>query len=112
MKLTGRDILEILKTLDALGYRHFRLEHGDLKLEVDVEATRSVPGRDVAHNVAPDGQEPPVSSDEQNPGNDAAPEPKEAHFFPGGNHTDLYDRGAGELVMDFMGRCAARIRAG
>lgn len=43
---------------------------------------------------------------------DAAPEPKEAHFFPGGGHTDLYDHGAGELVMDFMNRCAARIRAG
>lgn len=43
---------------------------------------------------------------------DAAPEPKEAHFFPGGRHTDLYDHGAGELVMDFMDRCAARVRAG
>jgi fermentation-respiration switch protein FrsA (DUF1100 family) len=43
---------------------------------------------------------------------DAAPEPKEAHFYPGGNHTDLYDHGAGEVVMDFMDRCAARIRAG
>ena len=43
---------------------------------------------------------------------DAAPEPKEAHYFPGGGHTDLYERGAGDLVMDFMDRCAARIRAG
>ena len=43
---------------------------------------------------------------------DAAPEPKEGHFFPGGSHTDLYDHGAGELVMDFMDRCATRIRAG
>jgi fermentation-respiration switch protein FrsA (DUF1100 family) len=42
---------------------------------------------------------------------DAAPEPKEGHFFSGGNHTDLYDHGAGELVMDFVDRCAARIRA-
>ena len=42
---------------------------------------------------------------------DAAPEPKEAHFFPGGRHTDLYDRGAGELVMDFMDRCAKNVRA-
>lgn len=43
---------------------------------------------------------------------DAAPEPKEAHYYPGGRHTDLYDHGAGEVVMGFMGRCAARIRAG
>lgn len=43
---------------------------------------------------------------------DAAPEPKEAHFYPGGSHTDLYDHGAGELVMDFMDRCAVRMRVG
>ena len=43
---------------------------------------------------------------------DAAPDPKEAHFFPGGGHTDLYDHGAGKLVMDFLDRCAARINAG
>lgn len=41
---------------------------------------------------------------------DAAPEPKEAHFFPGGSHIDLYDHGVGRLVMDFMNRCAIRIR--
>ncbi len=38
---------------------------------------------------------------------EAAPEPKEGHFLPGGTHTDLYDRGAGRLVLDFLGRCAA-----
>ena len=37
MKLSGNDILQILKTLDELGYRRFYLEHGDLKLEVDSE---------------------------------------------------------------------------
>jgi acetyl-CoA carboxylase biotin carboxyl carrier protein len=37
MKLSGNDILQILKTLDDLGYRRFFLEHGDLKLEVDSE---------------------------------------------------------------------------
>lgn len=41
---------------------------------------------------------------------DAAPEPKEAHFFPAGGHVDLFDHGAGPLVMDFMDRSAARIR--
>jgi len=43
---------------------------------------------------------------------DAAPEPKEGHFFPGGSHTDLYDHGADKLVIDFMARCAARIKTG
>jgi fermentation-respiration switch protein FrsA (DUF1100 family) len=43
---------------------------------------------------------------------DAAPEPKEAHFFPDGGHVDLFDHGADRLVMDFMDRCAVRIRAG
>ena len=49
MKLSGNDILQILKTLDELGYRRFYLEHGDLKLEVDSDggggqaAARSAP---------------------------------------------------------------------
>lgn len=34
----------------------------------------------------------------------AAPEPKEAKFFPGGGHSDLYDRGAAEVVLDFLER--------
>ncbi|UCH73084.1 MAG: alpha/beta hydrolase [Rhodospirillales bacterium] len=38
---------------------------------------------------------------------EAAPEPKEAHFFPGGAHTDLYDHGAARLVIDFLERRAA-----
>ena len=38
---------------------------------------------------------------------EAAPEPKEAHFLPGGGHTDLYDLGAGELVIDFLERRTA-----
>lgn len=43
---------------------------------------------------------------------DAAPEPKEAHYFPGGGHVDLFHHGADRLVMEFMDRCADRIRAG
>jgi acetyl-CoA carboxylase biotin carboxyl carrier protein len=43
MKLSGNDILQILKTLDELGYRRFYLEHGDLKLEVDSEGGGTVP---------------------------------------------------------------------
>lgn len=37
----------------------------------------------------------------------AAPEPKEGHFLPGGTHVDLWDRGAGRLVLDFLARRAA-----
>lgn len=35
---------------------------------------------------------------------DVAPEPKEARYFPGGAHTDLYEHGAGQLVVDFIER--------
>jgi len=35
---------------------------------------------------------------------ESASEPKEAHFLPGGAHTDLYDLGAGNLVIDFLKR--------
>jgi fermentation-respiration switch protein FrsA (DUF1100 family) len=35
-----------------------------------------------------------------------APDPKEAHFLPGGGHSGLYDLGAGRLVLDFLQRLA------
>lgn len=35
---------------------------------------------------------------------DAAPEPKEAHFFPDGSHKNLYRLGAGQLVLGFLDR--------
>lgn len=38
----------------------------------------------------------------------AAPEPKEAHFIPGGRHGGLYELGAGNLVLDFLDRRFAR----
>lgn len=38
----------------------------------------------------------------------AAPEPKEGHFIPGGTHGNLYRLGAGNLVLDFLGRRVAR----
>ena len=34
----------------------------------------------------------------------AAAEPKEARFFPAAGHNDLYDHGAAEAVIDFLGR--------
>ncbi len=42
---------------------------------------------------------------------EAAPVPREAHFLPGGGHTDLYDFGAGDLVVDFLERRAAAAAA-
>jgi fermentation-respiration switch protein FrsA (DUF1100 family) len=38
----------------------------------------------------------------------AAPEPKEGHFIPGGNHGNLYRLGAGKIVFDFLERRVAR----
>ena len=43
---------------------------------------------------------------------DAAPEPKEGYFIPGGTHGNLYRLGAGSLVLDFLGRRIARAPAG
>lgn len=37
----------------------------------------------------------------------AAPEPKEVHYLPGGQHTDLYDLGARDLVIGFLRRRSA-----
>lgn len=37
MKLTSRDVIELLKTIKELGYRRFRLQHEELTLEVDTE---------------------------------------------------------------------------
>ena len=39
---------------------------------------------------------------------EAAPEPKEGHFIPGAGHADLYDYGAGVLVVDFVERHVGR----
>lgn len=38
----------------------------------------------------------------------AAPGPKEGHFIPGGRHGNLYELGAGKLVLDFLDRQVAR----
>ncbi len=35
MTLSARDVIEILRTLDELGYRRFRYEQGGVRLEVD-----------------------------------------------------------------------------
>ena len=41
MKLTSRDVVEILKAIKELGYRRFRLQRGDFVLEVSVEGDSS-----------------------------------------------------------------------
>ena len=53
MKLSGKEILEILKTVNALGYRYFRLEHGDLKLEVAAEPAGRVDAGKTNRDVGP-----------------------------------------------------------
>jgi hypothetical protein len=35
---------------------------------------------------------------------EAAPEPKESHFVPGGGHADLYDFGIDSVILDFLRR--------
>ena len=35
---------------------------------------------------------------------EAARDPKEAHFIPGGGHADLYDFGIDRVILDFLGR--------
>lgn len=42
----------------------------------------------------------------------AAPEPKEAHFFAGGNHGNLYRLGAGKIVLKFLARRVASASGG
>jgi len=37
----------------------------------------------------------------------AAPDPKEAHFFPGGNHSNLYSLGAARVVLNFLAQRVA-----
>lgn len=39
---------------------------------------------------------------------EAAVQPKEAHFVPGGGHADLYDFGIGRVVLDFLKRHVSR----
>lgn len=48
MDITSRDIVSILKLIQELGYRRFRLQHGDLVLEVDAEGGRAMDGSSVA----------------------------------------------------------------
>jgi acetyl-CoA carboxylase biotin carboxyl carrier protein len=43
MPLSARDVVDILKTVNSLGYRRFRLEQGDVTLEVDSDGGGAAP---------------------------------------------------------------------
>ena len=64
MALSARDVIEILRTLDRLGYRRFRYEHDGVRLEVDATtdgeggATASIAGG--AATAAPAAVKEPV----------------------------------------------------
>lgn len=66
MALSARDVIEILRTLDRLGYRRFRYEHDGTRLEVDATtdgeggATASIAGG--AATAAPAAVEEPASA--------------------------------------------------
>ena len=70
MALSARDVIEILQTLDRLGYRRFRYEHDGTRLEVDTTtdgeggattpATASIAGG--AATAAPAAVKEPVSA--------------------------------------------------
>ena len=42
---------------------------------------------------------------------EASPEPKEGYFLPEGNHVNLYRMGVADLVLDFLDRRVAAVRA-
>ena len=70
MALSARDVIEILQTLDRLGYRRFRYEHDGVRIEVDATtdgeggattpATASIAGG--AGTAAPATVEEPASA--------------------------------------------------
>ncbi len=80
MKLSGRDIVDILKTLHRLGYRRFYLEHGDLKLEVDSDAPGAADGgREIGTRAAAQPAEPEAEAAQEPapPPSQPAPPPRD-----------------------------------
>lgn len=65
MPLNAKDIVEILRTLDELGYQRFRLEQGDVSLEVDATAGGGIPPQPVTE--APPRPEPNEETAEETP---------------------------------------------
>ena len=77
MKLTSRDIVEILTTVKELGFRRFHARIGELTLEVDTREGadgRSGPETDDARTAAPVRADGPQAS----VGTFVAPEPGDA----------------------------------
>ena len=71
MPLTARDVVEILRTLDELGYQRFRFEQGDVRLEVDVTSDGANPAP-VQTGTTPSTKSPKPASQ-----TDIKPEPAE-----------------------------------
>jgi acetyl-CoA carboxylase biotin carboxyl carrier protein len=72
MKITCRDIIEILKSARELGYREFHLEHEGLRLTASSTALAgepAIPARSTFSNVASE------TGDTQTPHTGARPEP-------------------------------------
>lgn len=74
MDITSRDIVAILKTIQELGYRHFRLQHGDLLLEVDADGSRAAdanagasPMHPMVRSVAETKSSPPGAARAEQP---------------------------------------------
>lgn len=83
MALSARDVIEILQTLDRLGYRRFRYEHDGTRLEVDATAdgedgatTPALPATPSTAGVA--GTAAPAAVDEPAPAAVAAETPPAA----------------------------------
>jgi acetyl-CoA carboxylase biotin carboxyl carrier protein len=75
MDITSRDIVAILKTIQELGYRHFRLQQGDLLLEVDADSGRMT-GHTTSALAAPSAGAPVAATSLSTPGRHAEQPPK------------------------------------
>ena len=77
MALSARDVIEILQTLDRLGYRRFRYEHDGTLLEVDA-TTDGEGGTTTPATASIAGTAAPVAVDEPTPAAGAAETPPAA----------------------------------
>lgn len=76
MPLSAKDVVEILRTLDELGYQRFRFEQDDVRLEVDTTA-----GGETQPPAAPrpaPSTEPDTSAASEVPPSAPVPEPAAA----------------------------------
>lgn len=65
MPISAKEVVEILRTLDELGYQRFRFEQGDVRLEVDATGSGHTPSPTVAQSLpATETAEPAVAANE------------------------------------------------